>query len=100
MGKFDPLTDEAMRVLRVIKDPLSNGDELAGMKDRLLTDTSWLDGFIVAVLRADQDGIETAKGHVSITATRYAFDTARDFLEGRETTQDPHDTYGVSRGSL
>lgn len=98
--RFDPLTDEAMRVLRDIKDPLSNGDNLDGLVDRLIDDTTWLRAFAVAVLKADQDGIDVARGHVSMQATHYAFATARDYLEARAHTQDPHDTYGVSRGPL
>lgn len=100
MGKFDPLTDEAMHVLASLKDVVSDGGNLAKFRDQLLDDSEWLDGFIVAVLKNDQDGIEAARGYVSMKATHYAFATARDFLEGREPTQDPHDTYGVSRGEL
>lgn len=30
----------------------------------------------------------------------YAYDTARSYLEGREATQDGHETFGVKRGDF
>jgi hypothetical protein len=89
-----------MHVLADLKDVVSDGGNLAKFRDQLLDDSEWLDGFIVAVLKGDQDGIETARGYVSMKATHYAFATAREYLQARAPTQDPHDTYGVSRGSL
>ena len=101
MGKFDPLTDEAMHVLSDLKDALSDGGNLAKFRDQLLDDSEWLDGFIVAVLKGDQDGIETARGYVSMKATHYAFATARDYLDGRESKrEDEHSYYGVKRGDF
>lgn len=100
MGTFDPLTDEAMHVLSDIKDPLSNGDNLDGLVDRLIEGTSWLRDFAVAVLKNDLDGIEVARNHVSTQATHYAFATARTYLAERAVTQDPHEVYGVRRGEL